>query len=167
MNKRSFLRMPALFPGVLGSAHLSDDAFVDQIERCTYPNGAFKHADHVRLGWIYVRTYECALAEQRMAQSVLRFASSCGAARKFHATVTIGWMKLIAAAVRMTPQIDAFDDFLDAHKWLLNKGALSAFYSNGLLCSDDAKSAWIEPDLRVLPAAPYSSSSSNSNGARP
>jgi hypothetical protein len=192
MNKHSLRRTLALFPGmllsgpptearcVLGSAYLSDDAFVEQFEQCTYPNAAFKHADHIRLGWIYARTYEYPAAEQKMAQGIRRFASSCGAAHKFHATLTIGWMKLIAGAVWMTPQIDAFDDFLDAHEWLLNKGALSAFYSNGLLFSDDAKSAWIAPDLRPLPSAPrcsringalpavnYSSSSSNSNGARP
>lgn len=142
---------------MLGSAHLSDDAFVDQVERCTYPNEALKHADHIRLGWIYVRTYEYPAAEQRMAQTILRFATSRGSARKFHATLTIGWMKLIAAAVWMTPQIDAFVEFFDAHRCLMNKNALGAFYSNGLLSSEGARSAWIEPDLGPLPPAYRSS----------
>jgi hypothetical protein len=135
----------------LGSAHLSDETFVEQFERCVYPIGAFRHADHIRLGWFYHRAYDHAEAERRMAQSIRRFASSAGAAGKFHATITIGWMKLIRSAVVSGPPAASFAEFLDANPWLLEKALLSMHYSAALLASAEARSAWIEPDLMPLP----------------
>jgi hypothetical protein len=155
MNSHSVLgsdphRLPAAPQLVLGSAHLSDGAFVDRFERCAFPNASFTHADHLRLGWVYLRTSSDAVAEQRMAQSIARFAAHAGAHRKFHVTMTIGWMRLLQAAMWLTPQIDTFDAFIDGHTWLLARGALDVFYSKSVLTSDAARSSWVEPDLKTF-----------------
>jgi hypothetical protein len=135
----------------LGSGALSEEELMDQMKRCVYPNAEFHHADHIRLGWHYLRTYGYPAAAQRMEQTILRFAVSLGKAEKYNTSVTIGWMRLIEAGMRCTPQCSGFAQFLGAHPWLLNREALLAFYSRERLWSEEARTAWTEPDLYPLP----------------
>jgi hypothetical protein len=136
---------------VLGSSALSEEELMDQMERCVYPNTEFHHADHIRLGWHYLRTYGYPEAVERMEKTILSFAVSLGHAEKYHTSVTVGWMRLIDAGMRCTPQCGGFAQFLDAHPWLLNREALLAFYSRERLGSEEARTAWVEPDLYPLP----------------
>jgi hypothetical protein len=134
-----------------GSSALEDDVFVAEFERCRLPSDQFRHADHIRLAWIYVRSYEYDAAEARMRQSIQRFALHLGAEHKYHETITILWMRLANIAARLTPRIDTFPDFVRTHAWLLNKEIIFEFYSPELLKSDDARRAWVEPDLNTIP----------------
>lgn len=142
--------MDKLAVDLLGSAALSESELAGRMERCVYPNAAFRHADHLRLAWYYRRTLGEAAAN-RMQQTIRRFAASLGHPEKYHATQTTAWMRLVAAAVACTPQHGEFAVFLAAHPWLLDRDALLAFYSRGRLESEQARSAWVDPDLRPLP----------------
>jgi hypothetical protein len=81
-----------------GSAELTDDAFVVEFESCRFPNDQFRHADHIRLAWIYIRLCGYDLAEGRMRTSIQQFACNLGAADKYHETITILWMRLVNIA---------------------------------------------------------------------
>jgi hypothetical protein len=87
-----------------------------------------------------------------MEQTILRFAMSLGKGEKYHTSVTIAWMRLIEAAMRCTPQLNGFAQFIGAHPWLLNREALLAFYSKERLWSEQARTAWVAPDLYPLPS---------------
>ena len=87
----------------LGSTALSESELADGMERCVYPNAQFHHADHLRLAWHYLRAYGGPAASERIGETILRFATSLGHPEKYHATVTLGWMRLVAAALRCTP----------------------------------------------------------------
>ena len=137
-------------PDLPGSAAISDSDLADRMERCLYPNSAFRHADHLRLAWHYRRTLGEA-ATDRIQQTIRRFAAGAGHPEKYHATQTIAWMRLVAAAITCTPRHGEFALFLAAHPWLLNRDALLAFYSRDRLESGQARSAWVEPDLHPLP----------------
>ncbi len=141
----------AAVSAVLGSSALSEEELMDQMERCVYPNTEFHHADHIRLGWFYLRIYGYSAAAERMQKTILRFAVSLGKAEKYHTSMTIGWMRLIEAGIQCTPQSSGFAEFLEAHPWLLNRAALLAFYSRERLESEEARTAWVEPDLYRLP----------------
>ena len=137
----------------LGSASVSEAELAGGMERCTWPNANFHHADHVRLAWHYLRTYGVAGATERMQSTIARFAASLGHPEKYHDTVTLAWMRLVAAAIACTPELDDFAAFLAGHAWLLNRDCLLAFYSRDLLFGDQARARWVEPDLLPLPAA--------------
>ena len=51
-----------------GSYLLAEDEFVVAVEECRYANAEFRHADHIRLAWIYVRRYGARQAEERIAR---------------------------------------------------------------------------------------------------
>ena len=135
-----------------GSYLLGEDEFVAAVEECRYTNGKFRHADHIRLAWIYVRRYGACQAEERIAETIRRFAISHGHERKYHGTLTRAWLRLVATAQHLTPNVTAFDEFLAKHGWLLDRSALSAFYSGPRLSSELARRAWAEPDRRSLPS---------------
>ena len=134
-----------------GTAPLAEEEFVQNFENCRLPKEMFHHADHIRLAWIYLRRFGEALAAEHMAQSIARYAAHYGATQKFHITITAAWMRLVAAAWRATPQIFRFEDFVAAHPFLLDSGALKKYYSAELLKSPAARTGWIEPDLCALP----------------
>jgi len=136
-----------------GSGDWSEADFVKLFESCQFPNGQFKHGDHIRLAWIYLRQGSYEAAEQRIVASIRRFAGSLGHSEKYHETVTRAWMRLVSSACRSTPDAASFDDFLARNSWLLDRNLLLGFYSKEHLQSDAARAGWREPDLKPLPAA--------------
>jgi hypothetical protein len=134
-----------------GSCLLDEDEFVEMVEECRYGNAEFRHADHIRLAWIYVRRYGARQAEERIAGTVRRFAISLGHEAKYHETQTRAWLRLVATAQHLTPKVTAFEEFLSKHGWLLDRSALSPFYSGAHLSSEAARRGWADPDQIPLP----------------
>lgn len=134
-----------------GSYLLDEDEFVAAVEECRFANAEFRHADHIRLAWIYVRRYGARQAEERILETIRRFAISQGHERKYHGTLTRAWLRLVATAQHLTPGATGFDDFIAKHGWLLDRSALTAFYSDSRLSSEAARSGWADPDRRPLP----------------
>ncbi len=92
----------------------------------------FHHADHLQLAIEYLReepTVDAAIA--RMATTLRGKAAAAGAPEKYHHTVTVFWMRLVA--------------------WLLDKNLPAQFYSDALLRSEAARLDWVEPDLAAMP----------------
>ena len=134
-----------------GSADCDEDSFVQSFEACEYPAEKFRHADHIRLAWIYIRRYGLEKAEERIRTSIRNFASSVGHAPKYHETMTRAWLRLVHAALVGTPDAADFVQFVTQNPLLLNKKALSCFYSPQVLASDNARHNWVTPDLKPLP----------------
>ena len=123
---------------------------VRDFETCTLPAGAFHHREHIRLAWIYLRQMDYPAAEKRMSEAIRRFADFHGATSKYHHTITLVWMRLVAAALRDHPDIDDFDRFTGAHPELLDPAAAGMFYSPDLLRSEAARSSWVEPSAAPI-----------------
>ena len=134
-----------------GNCVLSDEAFLEAFEACTLPKGAFHHRDHIRLAWLYLRQDEFPIAAARIEQSIRRFAVHLGISEKYHHTITLVWLRLVAAAIRKTPGAVTLEKLIEQHAELLDQNLAFQFYSRGRLLSDAARSRWIEPDLRPLP----------------
>jgi hypothetical protein len=130
-----------------------DDAFIDALERCEIPNERFHHRDHVRAAWLCVtrRSYQEAAAT--MDRLIRRFAAHHGHVDKYHRTLTLLWVRLVAAhAVACKEQ--TFDEFALKNEALLDKDLALHFYSRETLFSQRARRHWVEADLRALPRIP-------------
>jgi hypothetical protein len=130
--------------------HLTDEELVRKIEDCSLECD-FHHADHIRLAWIYLRMMPAVEAQERMAATLRRYSAHQGKAGRYHHTMTLAWMRLVAAARRATPNICLFAEFIAAHPHLVNAKTLQEYYSDGLLGMPTARANWIEPDLSPLP----------------
>jgi len=127
---------------------MNDDEFVRAFEACRLSNGGFHHRDHIRLACIYLQRYGEADATERITQSIRNFAARHGKSEKYHQTMTVAWMRLVADAARRSQ--GGFEELTARFPALLDKSTLNAFYSEALLKSEAARSTFIEPDLKAL-----------------
>ena len=129
----------------------NDDAFAQAFENCTLPNDQFHHRDHLRLAFIYLRRYGLDQAGIRISESICRFATHHRGAEKYHQTITIAWMRLLAAAAQDMPSSATLDQIFEAVPALLNKNTICEYYSPALLTSPEARRHFAEPDVKPLP----------------
>jgi hypothetical protein len=57
----------------------------------------------------------------------------------------------VAAARQATPQAVRFDEFAELHPELLAVKCLNNYYTPERLACPEARSGWLEPDLKPLP----------------
>src|SRR5262245_9599424 len=123
---------------------MTDREFLERFERCTLDD--FAHRDHVRLAWLALRAEGRDAAAERVRHGIRRYATHRGAAGKYHETITLAWLEVVADAIAKTPAETDFERFLTAHPDLLERNRLLEHYSAEVLASDSARAAWIEPD---------------------
>ncbi len=98
---------------------MTDQEFVEAIEACTLPGSEFTHRNHIRLAWLYLTRYAPEVADQRIAGTIQRYATSLGAAKKYNHALTLSWMRRVESAMGATPAQD-FETFIAAHPDLLS-----------------------------------------------
>ncbi len=113
---------------------MTDDELVAAFETATLAE--FPHESHVRVGWWYVRHYPMLAALSRFRAALRRFAAAKGAADKYHETITVAFMLLIADREREMPDLP-WTDFAARNADLLRRSpsALEAYYSRERLAS--------------------------------
>jgi hypothetical protein len=130
---------------------MSDEAFARAFENGLIPASVFDHLAHVRLAWVYLREAESADRPlSRMRDAIRSFAAAAGAAQKYHETITVLWMRLLAD-VRARGASGELSDVLRAHPALADKDLPLQYYTRERLFSDEARVGWIESDLQPLP----------------
>ena len=128
---------------------MTDEEFARAFERGEVPPSAFGHAQHLRLAWVYLAeepTFDGALV--RIRDGIQRFAAAAGASHKYHETITVIWMQLLARAGAGLEPCE-FDDLLRQRPELADKNLPLKYYSRERLFSDAAKAAWVPPDLTL------------------
>ena len=131
-------------------APMTDEAFARAFEDGAVTPADFDHVAHVRIAWVYLR--EAASVEEalpRMRDAIRRFAAAAGASQKYHETITVLWMRLLAD-VRARGASGELSDVLRAHPALADKELPLQYYSRERLFSDEARAAWVEPDRHLL-----------------
>jgi hypothetical protein len=131
---------------------MSDAALLAAFESCTLPKSEWTHEAHVRTAWIYLttRSYEEALAALRTG--IPKYNRSLGNTTGYHDTVTVAFVRIIAARILASPD-DDFPEFRSRHADLFTKtpSPLNRYYSNERLSSPEAVVSFVEPDLSPLP----------------
>jgi hypothetical protein len=129
---------------------MSDEAFARAFENGLIPPSAFGHLAHVRVAWVYLREAESVdQALSRMRDAIRGFAAAAGATQKYHETITILWMRLLAE-VRAKGASGELADVLRAHPALGDKDLPLHYYTRERLFSEEARAAWLEPDRQPL-----------------
>jgi hypothetical protein len=110
---------------------MTDEAFVRAFERGEIAPADFHHASHLRLALAYLETSgSIDEATERMAAGLQRFATRAGHPEKYHHTLTLFWMRMVAR--------------------LLDNDLPLAYYSRERLWNDTARVAWLDPDLQCI-----------------
>jgi hypothetical protein len=124
-----------------------DRQFIAAFEDCTLPSAEFSHRAHVRLAWLYLREQPLLDALTRFARNIRRYATSLGAAAKYHETITWAYMFLIHERMQRTDAA-TFEEFADAHADLFGP-VLERYYSRATLASELARTTFVMPESGV------------------
>lgn len=125
---------------------MTDDELIDLFEQAALPGEAFTHEAHVRAAWCYLTRYPFAEALWRFSTALRRFAAAQGAAEKYHETITVAWMAIVAGRIDEGHE-ESWSDFARSHADLLRSGLapLAPWYSNAVLRSERAKRTFVLP----------------------
>jgi|KBSMisStaDraftv2_1062788.scaffolds.fasta_scaffold524291_2 hypothetical protein len=94
-------------------------------------SSGFDHAAHIRLALdCLVEEPTFAAAADRMSAVLRGKAGAAGHPEKYHHTVTLFWMRMVAR--------------------MLDKNLPLTYYSAARLSSDAARAGWVEPDLQAI-----------------
>ncbi len=124
---------------------MTDAEFLSAFDNTTLE--PFHHRDHLRVTYLYLRRFGKAGTLERLGSAILRYAEARNGAEKYHETITVAWIHLIAAASEAAAD---FEDMLAAHPELLDKNLLNRYYSTARLRSPEARQGWMEPDRRAI-----------------
>jgi hypothetical protein len=107
----------------------------------------FGHRDHVGVAYEMLRSGDFVDVAARYADTIRFMATRAGAPDKFHVTITIAFLSLVAERMATTRHAD-FDDFIACNPDLLSKHVLQRWYSSERLGSDLARNVLLLPEAR-------------------
>ena len=121
----------------------------------------FHHASHLHLAWVYLaESSSVQQAAKKMRNMLRRFAAAAGKPEKYHETITLFWVHLLSRA-QAASRAERLEDVVHANPQLLEKNFPLAYYSTERLFSDEARTSWVEPDLKLLSIDAFATCSSS------
>ena len=133
-----------------------DDAeiavLIEQFEACQYPYERWTHRAHLAVAVVYLRHYAFDDAVARIRRHIQQYNLTNGDPAGYHETLTLLFMRRVSGDLKnrrsdTTTTIariveELFQSF--DMRWPL------VYYSADRLWSAEARSTWVEPDLKVL-----------------
>ncbi len=136
--------------------HYQNDAQIESVvhgfESCTTGKDAFSHGDHLVVAVWYLRQGSEAKALASIREGLLRFLNHHGiGADVYHETITRFWVVMVQRRLKELEASLSLVELANAVIDSFTKSRLvSEYYSEELLKSPEAKSGWVEPDLKAL-----------------
>jgi hypothetical protein len=105
----------------------------------------FRHVDHVRVGFEILRHHDFPDAAAAFARSLKQIATRAGAPNKYHETITLAFLSLIAER-RALADYANFEAFASDNPDLLEASVLKRWYAPERLMSAVARKTFVLPD---------------------
>lgn len=122
-----------------------DAALLSALEAGRVDPAAFTHEDHVRAAHALLSGTEFFEAAHRYASALRRLTDKAGAPEKFNATITFGFLSMMAEAMQDRPEGEDADAFLAALP-RFRAARLDARWSPERLSQPAARSIRLLPD---------------------
>ena len=120
---------------------------IERFEAALVGPGEFSHHAHVRLAWSYLQRYPLLEAATRFSEALRAFTRRVGAEAKYHETITLAFVLLIADRMHSEESWSEFE-CNNAALFENGIGALSAYYSPTVLGDVASRSGFVWPDRR-------------------
>jgi hypothetical protein len=131
---------------------LSNQQFLQQIETVTINPELFTHEAHIRMAWLYLNKFDHETALQQISSAIKGIDAKYAGGVKYHHTITLVFANTMAALMKGSTH-NTWQEFVDLNAGLsISKKFLGDYYSDELLYSDEAKTQFIAPDKKPLPA---------------
>lgn len=124
---------------------MTDEQFLEALETCRLDASEFGHAGHVRAGYLYLRANGFGFALERVRRAVRQFAHHSGQPERYHETVTVAYLALIAQHLCVRGDGGGWVGFARDNPELFQPRLLLHFYSELELNSDLARRVFLLP----------------------
>jgi hypothetical protein len=129
---------------------MTDVELTRALERSEISNENFHHASHLHVAWVYlVESSSVEQAASKMRDTLRRFTAAAGKPEKYHETITLFWVHLLSR-VYAAGGGERLEGIVHANPQLLEKNFPLTYYSAERLFGDEARTSWVEPDLKPL-----------------
>jgi hypothetical protein len=127
---------------------MDDATLIRLFEAGEAPPEGFRHREHVRVAWWYLRQDSLAGALKRFSDRLQHFATAQGKPQLFHATITTAYMLLIDQRLVASGHGATWEEFAAQHPDLLTwkPSVLDLYYTPETLFSDHARQTFVMPD---------------------
>ena len=129
---------------------MRDEEFIERFENCTLPGESFHHRDHVRVVWLYLRSYSALETLARFSAGLKRFATANGKPNLYHETITWAYVFLIHERMARSGREQGWAEFVEANADLFDwkDNVLKSYYQDDTLRSEMARRVFVFPDRR-------------------
>jgi hypothetical protein len=129
---------------------MTDVELTRALERGEMVNEDFNHASHLHVAWVYLaESPSVRQAANKMRGTLRRFAATAGKPEKYHETITLFWVHLLSSEYA-AKRGECLEEIVRVNPQLLEKNFPLVYYSPERLFSDEARTSWVEPDLKAL-----------------
>ncbi|MBL8687888.1 MAG: hypothetical protein JNL04_02265 [Rhodospirillaceae bacterium] len=122
---------------------MTDEEFLAALEDTSLPDSDFRHPDHLRAAYLYLRRDGFTQAVANMSAALRGFAASRGKAERYHETVTIAFLALINERLASSGDPGSFDAFIARHPEIAERDLLSRYYRPETLASENARRSFV------------------------
>src|ERR1700730_5154340 len=114
---------------------------------------SFRHPDHVKMAFLYLRKYPAIEALERFSASLARFARAHGKDNLYNETITWAYLLIIRERLARAGRSQNWPEFLASNEDLMNgkDSILKKYYREETLNSGFAKGTFVFPDRLVRP----------------
>ena len=127
---------------------MTDEELIRAFESTELSADDFPHAAHVRVAWCYLNREPLLVALTRFRRALQRFTAAKGKPERYHETITIAYVLLIAERLGHAPGA-SWEQFASANPDLLTwkPSLLSRFYTDDVLSSKRAREVFVMPNV--------------------
>jgi len=126
---------------------------VRSFESATISRDKWKHAEHLTMALHYLTLHDIDTATAKMREGIFKllnvFEVDLSKEMPYHETMTVFWMRTVAefnASADGVSLLEKANELVDK----FDKEYPMKFYSRKLLFSDEARAAFVEPDLSAV-----------------
>jgi hypothetical protein len=126
------------------------ERIVSDFEACRTGKDDFHHAHHLVVAIVYLESLSLDAAVKKLREALLRFLDLHSIdTQKYNETLTVFWLEMVALELRRLPEDSAIVDKCNSVIEVLdNPKLVSEYYSDEVLWSDEARNAFVDPDLK-------------------
>lgn len=127
---------------------MDDETLIARFESCALRPEEFRHRDHVRLAWLYLRRRPVLDALAQFRTALQAFAHAHGQGSRYHETITWAYFLLIHERLARGQPGQSWPEFAEVNGDLLGVGGnlLETYYLPATLRSDLARRVFVLPD---------------------
>lgn len=130
------------------------EAVVKGFENCTLPDSQFKHAEHLTVALSYLQRLRLTVEEAttRLREALYRYLDHYAEDRQaYNETITLFWIKIVNSFLKRTDTARPIEDICnELIESFGNSNLIYDYFSREHLLSKEAKTAWVEPDVKPL-----------------